>query len=183
LSHEDPAIVANTVVCLIHQANYLLDHQIAALERAFVRDGGYSERLAAARIAERERTRHEQVPAGGVHRKPSDCPSCGKPLVLRTARKGKRQGARFWGCAGYPACNGTRPVAEPNDPTDRSDPTDPRDRCDRMREKPCVSTRVIPKSRTSVTRSRRSNALAELTGTLATPSADRRTSSRSPPNW
>ena len=48
LSHQDPAIVANAVVCLIHQANYLLDHQIAALERAFVRDGGYSERLAAA---------------------------------------------------------------------------------------------------------------------------------------
>ncbi|MEI2762268.1 hypothetical protein [Methanothrix soehngenii] len=33
LDHEDSAIVANTTICLIHQANYLLDQQIAALER------------------------------------------------------------------------------------------------------------------------------------------------------
>src|SRR5947209_3489339 len=47
LSSPDPAVVANTIICLIHQANYLLDRQIAALEQQFVREGGYSERLAA----------------------------------------------------------------------------------------------------------------------------------------
>ncbi|HBL30911.1 MAG TPA: four helix bundle protein, partial [Acidobacteria bacterium] len=30
LSHADPGVVANAVICLIHQANYLLDQQIAA---------------------------------------------------------------------------------------------------------------------------------------------------------
>jgi four helix bundle suffix protein len=35
---------------LIHQTNYLLDQQIAALERDFIREGGYSEQLAAARL-------------------------------------------------------------------------------------------------------------------------------------
>lgn len=55
LDHPDPAVVANALICLIHQANYLLDRQIAALERRFVEDGGYTEQLAAARIAERQR--------------------------------------------------------------------------------------------------------------------------------
>ena len=32
LDHEDPAIRANALLCLINQANYLLDKQIAALE-------------------------------------------------------------------------------------------------------------------------------------------------------
>src|SRR5712672_1073961 len=49
LRHKEPTVVANTIVCLIHQANYLLDLQIAALERGFVTKGGYSEQLAAAR--------------------------------------------------------------------------------------------------------------------------------------
>ena len=32
LTHADPALVANALICLIHQANYLLDRQIAGLE-------------------------------------------------------------------------------------------------------------------------------------------------------
>jgi len=55
LEHTDPAVVANTLICLIHQTNYLLDQQISALERDFVQEGGYSEQLAAARIAERQK--------------------------------------------------------------------------------------------------------------------------------
>jgi four helix bundle suffix protein len=42
LEHADPAVRANATICLIHQANYLLDQQIAALEKAFIKDGGYS---------------------------------------------------------------------------------------------------------------------------------------------
>jgi hypothetical protein len=37
-----------------------------------------------------------------------DCPLCGKPLVLRTARQGPRAGSQFWGCSSYPECKGTR---------------------------------------------------------------------------
>ena len=57
LEASDPAVVANAVICLIHQANYLLDQQIAALERQFVQGGGYTEQLAAARLVERGRRR------------------------------------------------------------------------------------------------------------------------------
>ena len=34
------------------------------------------------------------------------CPLCGKPMVLRTAQKGKNAGKQFWGCSGYPDCKG-----------------------------------------------------------------------------
>lgn len=55
LTHEDPTIVANSLLCLIHQANYLLDQQLIAMEQAFVEGGGYSEQLATARIAARRK--------------------------------------------------------------------------------------------------------------------------------
>lgn len=35
LESSDPAIRANTLICLINQANFLLDRQIAALEKGF----------------------------------------------------------------------------------------------------------------------------------------------------
>ncbi|NTV08680.1 MAG: four helix bundle protein, partial [Chlorobium limicola] len=106
LEHESAEVRANAIICLIHQANYLLDRQIASLEAAFVEEGGYSEQLAAARLAERERRRNETsrhpTPAGAI---PS-CPECGKPMVLRTARASKNEGQQFRGCTGYPECRG-----------------------------------------------------------------------------
>ena len=38
-------VAANAIICLIHQANYLVDRQLQALEQAFLRDGGFTERL------------------------------------------------------------------------------------------------------------------------------------------
>jgi restriction system protein len=42
---SSPEIAANTVICLIHQTNYLLDQQLRQLERAFLEHGGFTERL------------------------------------------------------------------------------------------------------------------------------------------
>jgi len=39
---------------------------------------------------------------------PPPCPTCGEPLVLRTAKRGKHAGQDFWGCSQYPNCRGTR---------------------------------------------------------------------------
>jgi four helix bundle suffix protein len=109
LENQDPAVIANATICLIHQANYLLDQQIAALERRFVEGGGYTEQLASARIAERQR-RQQRPPAPGT---PSPaCPLCGRPMARRTARKGAQAGSEFWGCTGYPECRGTRRLDE-----------------------------------------------------------------------
>jgi four helix bundle suffix protein len=50
-----PEVAANTIICLIHQANYLLDQQIRSLEEAFVTEGGMRERMTRARLQERNR--------------------------------------------------------------------------------------------------------------------------------
>jgi four helix bundle suffix protein len=107
LANPDPAVVANTLLCLIHQANYLLDRQIAALERQFIEAGGYSERLAAARLEQRRTDRSDLPP----------CPLCGEAMVVRTARRGERRGRQFLGCSRYPDCRGARR----SDGSDRSD--------------------------------------------------------------
>jgi four helix bundle suffix protein len=52
-----PEVAANIIICLIHQTNYLLDQQIRQLESAFVSEGGLSERMMKARLAERSRNR------------------------------------------------------------------------------------------------------------------------------
>jgi restriction system protein len=49
-----PEIAANTVICLIHQTNYLLDQQLRQLEGAFLREGGFTERLYKARTSARK---------------------------------------------------------------------------------------------------------------------------------
>lgn len=50
---SDPEKAANCLICLIHQANYLLDRQLQALEKAFITEGGYSESLFKKRLANR----------------------------------------------------------------------------------------------------------------------------------
>ena len=50
-----PEVVANIIICLIHQTNYLLDQQIRQLEKAFVTEGGLSERMTQARLATRRK--------------------------------------------------------------------------------------------------------------------------------
>jgi len=111
-------IAANTLICLIHQANHLLDRQIRSLERQFVVAGGYSEQLHAARLQERRKQEHQ---ADQTDRSdPSDrsrqtasapaCPACGMPMVVRTARRGSKAGSQFWGCSSYPGCTASLPV-------------------------------------------------------------------------
>ena len=38
------------------------------------------------------------------------CPRCGRAMVRRVARQGPNSGQPFWGCSGYPTCNGTLPI-------------------------------------------------------------------------
>lgn len=48
-------VLANIAVCLIHQANYLLDQQIRRLEKDFIEQGGMRERMTRARLNYRNR--------------------------------------------------------------------------------------------------------------------------------
>ena len=47
--NHDTEIAANTIVCVIHQTCYLLDQRLRQLEKAFLEEGGFTERLYGAR--------------------------------------------------------------------------------------------------------------------------------------
>jgi four helix bundle suffix protein len=58
--------VANILICLIHQANYLLDQQLRQLEQEFLQAGGLRERMTRARLAARaaeNQAKHKQPPS------------------------------------------------------------------------------------------------------------------------
>jgi four helix bundle suffix protein len=60
---RSPEVVANILICLIHQTNYLLDQLIRKLEKDFLAEGGLRERMMRARLAHRARQRrHPSVP-------------------------------------------------------------------------------------------------------------------------
>jgi four helix bundle suffix protein len=46
---------ANCLICLIHQANYLLDQQLRSLEKDFLEKGGFTERMFRARSRARNK--------------------------------------------------------------------------------------------------------------------------------
>jgi four helix bundle suffix protein len=48
-------VVANILICLIHQTNYLLGQQLRQLEQAFLKEGGLRERMTRARLRSRPR--------------------------------------------------------------------------------------------------------------------------------
>ncbi len=50
-----PEVIANIALCLIHQANYLIDRQLLRLEREFLKQGGLRERMTRLRLSHRAR--------------------------------------------------------------------------------------------------------------------------------
>ncbi|HEX9912903.1 MAG TPA: four helix bundle suffix domain-containing protein [candidate division Zixibacteria bacterium] len=45
IESSPPEVAANTLTCLIHQANYLLDQQLRQLGKQFLEEGGFTEKL------------------------------------------------------------------------------------------------------------------------------------------
>jgi restriction system protein len=77
-----PVTAANTLICLINQATYLLRRQLESLEKQFLEHGGFTEKLHAARTQQRSKA---EPPA-------PLCPHCSRPMIRRTARVGRRAG-------------------------------------------------------------------------------------------
>ena len=48
-----PEVAANTLICLINQASFLLNRQIQKLEDSFLNEGGFTERMYKARMKNR----------------------------------------------------------------------------------------------------------------------------------
>ena len=76
LEQPDASVVANTILCLIHQANYMLDRQIRLLDQGFRPEPG---------------TSPGSGPAGAESPAPAEpvpaCPVCNLPMIARTARR------------------------------------------------------------------------------------------------
>ena len=58
IEDSSPEIAANAMICLIHQTNYLLDQQLRALEKEFLKEGGFTEKLYRTRTQMRNRKRN-----------------------------------------------------------------------------------------------------------------------------
>ena len=100
-----PEVAANTFICLIHQASYLLGRHLENLDQTFLAQGGFTERLHAARTRSRaipppspsERANssaRSKSPDPSDAAPPPACPRCGKPMVQRTGpgRPARRPG-------------------------------------------------------------------------------------------
>ena len=85
-------VVANTIIILISRTMSMLAGQIRHQGEAFLEQGGFRERMHRCRTE--VCSSEEEYP---------DCPECGAPMVPRTAKDSK-----FWGCARYPKCRGSR---------------------------------------------------------------------------
>jgi len=101
LDADDAVVVANALLLIIGRALNMLKSQIEAQGKAFEETGGFRERLTAKRLEARQKDRS---PA-------PECPLCGKPMRRRKSAKGP-----FWGCSGFPACKGTRPMGPEEGP-------------------------------------------------------------------
>lgn len=53
IAKASPEVAANTLICLINQASFLLGRQLQSLERQFLEEGGFTERLYRERQARR----------------------------------------------------------------------------------------------------------------------------------
>lgn len=95
LDAENDILVANAMLIILGRVLNMLNHQLDAQGKAFEANGGFSERLSAKRLEAREKNA-EPSP---------ECPQCGLSMRRRKSAKGD-----FWGCSGFPACKGTRPI-------------------------------------------------------------------------
>lgn len=53
----------------------------------------------------------EQAQANREAKRGKSCPVCGAELVVRTVKKGERQGHKFYGCSAYPKCHYTEKMS------------------------------------------------------------------------
>jgi len=102
LDSDRAEVVANALLILCLRENKILQSQIQNRLEEFRQTGGFTENM----TVERLEARKAQATESGA----PTCPKCGKPMLRRAQKKGQQQGREFWGCCGYPQCNGTRPI-------------------------------------------------------------------------
>ena len=93
-------VFANAMLILIGRALHMLDRLLKQHGEDFIKEGGFSERMTAARVEEKRSQRR------AVDEDAPSCPVCGGVMRVRHGKTGE-----FWGCTNYPACKGTRNIA------------------------------------------------------------------------
>lgn len=96
---NDGVAFANAMLILIGRSLHMLGNLMARLGEEFRQEGGFSERMTAARVEAKREARQ------AVDDDAPKCPQCGAPMRLRHGARGD-----FWGCTAYPTCKGTRRV-------------------------------------------------------------------------
>ena len=128
VAKAEPELAANAMLCATNQAAYLLRRQVESQGRDFLKHGGFTENLYAARKKARAAQEAQKSDRSDKSDKSdrsdsSDrqatpaCPKCHAPMRLRHARKGPHAGGTFWGCTRYPDCDGLRDAAPEHPPS------------------------------------------------------------------
>ena len=91
---------ATAMLVLLGRAWHVVDRLLKLLGEDFGKEGGFSERMTAARVEEKRSQRK------AVDEDAPPCPVCGGVMRVRHGKTGD-----FWGCTNYPACKGTRNIA------------------------------------------------------------------------
>ena len=99
---DDLTTRVNAIMQLINRNISMLQKMISRQLDDFKQDGGFTEGLSKERITEQ---RQQAMQQGNPL-----CPECGKPMILRTIRRGTRAGQQFYGCSDYPSCQGVRHI-------------------------------------------------------------------------
>ena len=94
-------VFANAMLILIGRSLHMLGNLMSRLGEEFRQEGGFSERMTAARVEAKREARQ------AVDDDAPKCPQCGAPMRLRHSARGD-----FWGCTAYPTCRGTRQVLD-----------------------------------------------------------------------
>jgi len=110
VAKAEPELAANAMLCATNQAAYLLKRQLESQGREFLKSGGFTEKLYAARSQARKSDKSDQ--SDSSDKSAPACPLCGNPMRQRTAKRGPRVGQAFWGCTGYPDCKGALTMSD-----------------------------------------------------------------------
>ena len=97
LESNNAEMMANCLLILLRRTIRILMQQLEAQGNNFAKTGGFREQLTAIR----NEVRCENAPL---------CEKCGKPMIKRKTVNGKNAGKEFWGCTGYPECNGSMKI-------------------------------------------------------------------------
>ena len=100
LDSPDAILASRALLVLLMRETAMLDRQLQSSLEDFSQAGGFAENLTKVRLSTRDAATKD-APL---------CPKCGKPMRKHVAKRGIRSGHEFWGCTGYPDCDGTREV-------------------------------------------------------------------------